>query len=116
MDFNAEMWKAEQAASIDASSTIMMRSYIELLNALSAQSRVTWAEDSGNIRRGTLRGTYRYNSQGAQMAWETPLSIAHIRITTETGFELFMPFVELWERHVRGYAMVGYVSGNDLTQ
>lgn len=110
MSFNAEMWKANQAPAIDAASTIMLRSYVELLAALSAQSRITWADgDDGTTHTGTLRGTYRYNAMGTQMAWATPLTQAHIRITTAVGNEVFMPFVDLWERHVRGYARVAHI-------
>jgi len=109
MSFNAEMWKADQAPAIDAASTIMLRSYVELLAALSDQARITWADgDDGITHKGTLRGTYRYNAVGAQMSWATPLTLAHIRITTVEGAEVFMPFIALWERHVRGYAMVGH--------
>lgn len=110
MTFNAEMWKANQAPAIDAASTIMLCSYVELLAALSEQSRITWADDDGGIlHRGTLRGTYRYNAMGTQMAWATPLTQAHIHITTVDGAEVFMPFLDLWERHVRGYAQVGHI-------
>lgn len=66
----------------------------ELVSATQEESRVRWTDDEGEtVRSGTLR-TGTWNADGQPQRYDD-VRDAHVRITTDTGAEIFRPLADL---------------------
>ncbi len=77
------------------------RTDIAIEDAMAGQQKVQWLAENGEVRTGTVRGAV-WTADGQIAGHNIDPRDGHIRITTSTGFELFMPWeaaAQLHERH-----------------